>query len=620
MRHSVGIFISIIFLHIAVDLNGQKLPSNDRAEILKIYYSFDSSALKEVNMNFEQYFELNKNYYNALQSEKTKIINLRSPNDLCANGDFESGDVENSEWLFNWCSGQINPICGSNRINIGQFGPSSSTSPPPPLNQQVRHQVVSSTSVDNLGPLQINTVPPNPPGNSYSLRLGNAYNNYGLESVSKQITVSSTNSTLRFSYSIVMNNPANHSLTQQPYFGVFINEVGTNIDYSNLVDLGNGSNIISSSNPLLTILNDANGVNVPVYGSPVVFKDWTCVTVDLSQIIGKTVNIKFENRDCWQGLHFGYTYLDNICLGCGLDDPEGSIALIDSAACGIPGKICIDYTVPQGNNPQLQIDLEIIQNGTVSSTLNSPVFTSDGSFCFGIVSPISQSFDYRVVGHPSAGGFNYSPKIIGNSIEGVLPGVSNDYLIPCNSVPELPSCCRTDLSIYIDPPSTIPAADGVMNGIPISVGTEVVGIHQDATLPITELRISIVDIQYNYNHQSCDQCINNPALWGSLSTTDQTIGNPGNLLTLESMPFQTNIPGMLSTYGNGRELIWSNPNGAMLKDGDSFKISYLLPPSLDLPCCLTTARICTRISWKDANCNVCETYNCTNVQIGTPQN
>lgn len=183
------------------------------------------------------------------------------------------------------------------------------------------------------------------------------------------------------------------------------------------------------------------------------------------------------------------------------------------------------------------------------------------------------------------------------------------------SQPRTMDCCETELMAYFEPGSPS-AMQSNLNGEAFTSAVEKLGIHQDATIPITEFRVSITDIQYEYDYASCASCINNPALWASISSPDETIGTGNNTLSFASTPYPMgDVSGMINQNGNVRELIWTNPEGAMLEDGTDIRIMYVLPPASDIPCCVTTVRVCSKISWKDANCHVCERFNCTDINI-----
>lgn len=181
-----------------------------------------------------------------------------------------------------------------------------------------------------------------------------------------------------------------------------------------------------------------------------------------------------------------------------------------------------------------------------------------------------------------------------------------------------PNCCQTDLAIWNPDdgqqhPS--PVQTTVVNGIDLSYSEEIFEIHQDASVPITELRVNLQDIEFQYNYEQCAECVNNPAVWGSIFSSGNTIGTAPSVLT-QKPPFTLGSFANNITDGkNTREVLWENPNGAMLKSGDNFKVGYILPPPSDIPCCATKVRICSKISWKDANCNICEIYTCSDIDL-----
>lgn len=598
---------TIAFLSLFVKLYSQDLPKDFEDTVSKEYYSIPEEARQnELSLSFEEYLKSRIQTYKSRQQFYASL-NAKSVTNLCDNGTFESGNININDWNFYW-EGNQGSVSGTNRLNTGTFTG-------PPNNQhanQVHHQVVSNGQDPNFPALD--RVWNFPTGNSKSLRLGNAHENRGLETVAKQITITPSNALLTFSYALVMEDPTTppHG-NNLPFFEVNIIEAGNfSNNYNHLINLGNNSNRISSNNPLL-IPNNTTAVQR--------WKDWTCVTADLSSLIGKTVIIEFVNRDCWLGAHWGYTYLDNLCVSCeGADGNEGSIQINqgESDDCGFPGQICIDYTLPDGDNPSLDLELEIIQNGTTVNTLTSPTLTSGNSYCFNLTTTNTsgldntlQGFDFKVTGHPSLDTFNLTPQTIGSSSSGVESGNNNDYDILC---PSNFDCCQTDLSIWTNSPDVLPVSEHTSNGTNLSVASETYIIHADANIPITELRVNVTDIDFEYNYDQCAECINNPALWGSIYSPNNTIGSAPDNLTQTSI-YPTNLINSIDNGKNMREVKWDNPNGAMLQNGDTFEIHYLLPPISKIPCCVTSIEVCIKISWKDANCNVCEINTCTPLEL-----
>jgi hypothetical protein len=561
----------------------------------------------ELKMNFDQYYNFRRNEYLGHQKFYKSIAEnpTRNVNDLCSNGTFEEADVLVNEWNFYWDGGSTGAIYNGNTcLNTGCFDMNCANYSDHSL--QVHHQAQTVGADPTF--LALNQVYNYPTGNSFSLRLGNKITGDGRESVAKVVTITPQNAQLSFSYAFVTQNPAGHG-ADLPYFAVNIIDANDNsINYNNLINLGNGSNRIVSDNPLLQPNNTTANTR---------YKNWSCITADLSSIIGKTVIIEFYNRDCMMGAHWAYSYIDNICLGCdNAPSDEGSVTIDQgqSDSCGIPGNICVNYTVPDTNNPSMQITLELIKNGVVINTIQSPYFHTNGSYCFQItnnITNLSGGFDYRIVGHAASGNFTFPDKIIGTAAEGVKPGANNDYTYICSKWDN--PCCQVDLAIWnvAGTPNPIPTTQ--QTGPDATIAYEQFEIHQSSTIPITEIRVAITDIIYHYNYESCGKCESNPALWGSLL-------NPfnANIGGLQFVPDSSggNVSANLVANQQGiRELVWRNPNGAMLTQGTTFPVWYLLPPASDIPCCVTSVTICSKITWKDANCKVCEGYTCSHIEL-----
>jgi hypothetical protein len=428
MKNLKGVLI-ILFVFIGTYTFAQELPKGFRERVSEEFKSLPKELEEhDDKVTFDEYYERRKNEYILQQKFYLRLISAQGVNDLCANGTFESGDINVGDWNFFW-SGSSGGVSGTNRVNTGSFNSGGAHG------SQVHHQVQSAGADPHFSAL--NKVYNFPTGNSKSLRLGNANPGCGLESVAKVITITPSNATLNFSYAIVMDNPANHG-TALPFFEVnLIDASNTTINYNNLINLGNSSNRISSNNPLLV----PNSTSAPRR-----WKDWECVTADLSSLIGKTIIVEFVNRDCWACGHWSYTYIDNLCVSCD-DAPPGKdgdikldVAKTDS--CGIPGQICVAYTLPSGTSPGMDISLQLIQNGVVVNTLTSPTLTSGSSYCFQLnttnTSALNTSlsgFDYKVIGVPKLGSFFLTPKILGSTSAGIKTGVNNDYDIYC------PQCC-----------------------------------------------------------------------------------------------------------------------------------------------------------------------------------
>jgi hypothetical protein len=442
-------FINLVILCFSFFItNAQKDVKEAETMAKSAFKKMHKHEVDEIKMTEKQYVESKIAEYKNLQAFYSNISLKKSTANLCSNGDFENGQVLSTEWDAFWNGGTSS---GNTLVTSGQFDI------PSPHPAQIHHKVVPNgpdPKVNLLSTTDANT-------NKFSLRLGNAINGGGYESVSKKIIVNSSNSILRFSYATVLID-AQHTPAENPGFGVKIKEVVSGIDRSNLVNLGNGFNTISSDNPIL--LTHPNN-------SKIKYKKWSCASVDLSSLKDKEVIIEFFNRDCTQGGHWGYSYIDNICLECKIPDPEGTVKLNigKTDICG-PGKICINYTLPEAPNPSMIITLNLTQNGVIKKTLTSPNLTSGSETCFNITSAeialmnsTPSGFEYHLIAKPKSGNFAFSDKRLGSLAEGIVNN-KIDYNLSCPPpIPTYSPCCPPMLKSDIYPMFT-PVFQGGASG------------------------------------------------------------------------------------------------------------------------------------------------------------
>jgi len=143
-----------------------------------------------------------------------------------------------------------------------------------------------------------------PPGFAYSAKLGNASTGAELEALEYTLTIDSTNALLILHFAWVMQDPA-HDASDQPQFSMRIKDMQDNI-----LNFPCGNvNFVASQN--LT--------NLICKTSSLVARDWTTVGFNLSSLIGQTVKIYFETRDCKRTGHYGYAYLVGECRPFSLD-------------------------------------------------------------------------------------------------------------------------------------------------------------------------------------------------------------------------------------------------------------------------------------------------------------
>lgn len=336
----------------------------------------------------------------------------------CGNGDFENG-LDTSQWEgadYTWGSGTPDPFQFTQEFISGDIYDFNA------------HQTVVSTGTDpNTGISTTNSLNPN---STKALRLGNAYNSYGTELISKNIQVTNALTILTFYYALVMEDPQ-HDSANQPAFFVRVFDCATGQELSGVCDLGNGSNraVADRNNPFFQCATSF---------CDVIYRNWTRAQIDLSQYVGKTVNVMFMTKDCGLGGHYGYAYLDDVC-GTGNTTPTDPFYIVRNLAqtdsCG-QGEVCVDYVSPKvnGNTGTTTINMKVYQSGNLITTLTSGTLTADSStYCFDIdpstlgIDTTLAGFDYTVTGNFAIGGTQLSPQTIGNPPDGQVTGANNDY-------------------------------------------------------------------------------------------------------------------------------------------------------------------------------------------------
>lgn len=357
------------------------------------------------------------------------------------NGNFETGT------LTSWAGADNGPLTRSNssRFNINTIGINSGA-----ISADTTHQTIVGPGNDpTLGALLQQV---RPGGGGSAVRIGNTAVNYGAELLAKSFKVSALDAIVGFSYALVMQNPIGHGAAHQPSFTVRVLDAsGTDITNNipgGRVKLAPGATpnvlVADAANPFFqTFGSSSGGGPVGGGGEKIVYKDWTCAEINLSDLIGQDVTVEFITIDCGYGGHYAYAYIDDFCTTCGVG-PEGSIKLSDSDSCGV-GKVCVDVTVPKIGTAtgQATAALDIWQNGIKLTTYNSSAISADGKVCFPINPAtipgldLTKGFDFSaqasmtIMG--SSGTYALPTKLLGAGPNGTQPGRNNDYTPVCNT-------------------------------------------------------------------------------------------------------------------------------------------------------------------------------------------
>jgi len=241
----------------------------------------------------------------------------------CNNIDFENGS------LSGWTSTSgFHPLYSAN--------PSGCC-----LSTGGQQTIMTGTGLDPAG-----NFPVVAPGGSFSLRLGNNQTGGQADRIEQTFLVTPANANFTYRYAVVMEDPG-HVLSQQPSFQVeMLDSLGGQIP--------------------CTYYNVAAGNNIPGFlNSPtlpnVVYKPWSSVVADLTNLIGQNITIRFTSFDCSLGGHFGYAYVDGDCM---------------AFMTGSNDTICVgaqkSYCAP---------------NGFLSTTWNGPGMVNNTNQCVALSAP-----------------------------------------------------------------------------------------------------------------------------------------------------------------------------------------------------------------------------------------
>ncbi|MCB0777521.1 MAG: hypothetical protein KDB99_14510, partial [Chitinophagaceae bacterium] len=136
-----------------------------------------------------------------------------------------------------------------------------------------------------------------PNGSRHSVKLGDIYGGHQAEAITYTFTVPASGQfSITYNYAVVLNNP-HHLENEQPRFRARVIDVVSGSE----IDCVSFDFVASSSLP---------GFKISPVDPDVIYKDWTPVTIDLSDYAGKTIRLEFITSDCTKNIHFGYAYVD----------------------------------------------------------------------------------------------------------------------------------------------------------------------------------------------------------------------------------------------------------------------------------------------------------------------
>ena len=204
-----------------------------------------------------------------------------------ANIDFENGSF--AGWTC--YTGSVASVDNVNVITFNYAGG-------PVYNRHTLYSSNPGAGLDEYGGFAKNC----PNGSGYSIKLGNNSAGRESEGVSYDFTIPANANTynLIYNYAVVFQDPG-HLESEQPRLELQVRNMsdGYIIGCSSFTFFANGT-------PLPGFERSAN----PGGTTPVWFKRWTAVSINLDNLAGKSIRLFFKTADCTFRIHFGYAYID----------------------------------------------------------------------------------------------------------------------------------------------------------------------------------------------------------------------------------------------------------------------------------------------------------------------
>lgn len=199
----------------------------------------------------------------------------------------------------NVCNAQCDNVDFENGTFSGWQGTTGTCCP---INLPGNGIVVGRQTIIGAGGYDVNTcnnVPlVSPTGGNISARLGNPINGAQAEGLSYTFTVTASSALFTYQYAVVFQDPG-HAPADQPRFATRV--------------LDASGNVIPCTEYFVTAASNLPGFQTcNSFATPVVYRNWTTVGVDLTAYIGQTVTVQFETGDCNLGGHYGYAYIDGL--------------------------------------------------------------------------------------------------------------------------------------------------------------------------------------------------------------------------------------------------------------------------------------------------------------------
>lgn len=280
--------------------------------------------------------------------------------------------------------------------------------------------------VDQYGNFPVNC----PNGSGGSIKLGNNVGGALAEGISYTFTIPYDKKTfsLIYYYAVVMQNPP-HSASEQPKFTAKV----FNVTQGKYIDCSSFEYIAQAGLP---------GFEFSPVDQTILYKDWTPVTIKLSNYAGMTIRLEFVTNDCTRGGHFGYAYVD-VDENC-LSPIKGNIVCQYDTA--------LNLTAPYGFQGYRWFTSDFSKVLSTTNTYSNPVIPPDNT-----------EFAVELMPYPDQGcadtvftKIHYSTEsIVINEPKGIIASCYNDGVELLPLVENRGNSPGLTYSFYADPALTI---------------------------------------------------------------------------------------------------------------------------------------------------------------------
>lgn len=181
-----------------------------------------------------------------------------------------------------------------------------------------------------------------------------------VDKASTTFTVSSNATTLSFWFAVVMQNPNHSGLNgENPFFTARIRDHVTGVVQTICFDPSQNNMLVADS----------------LCSVPVLWRPWRCATFNLVQSRNHQVTLEFIAADCGAQGHFGYAYVDDICVDCSTIGNSGAVTITSNDDCYTDGvSFNGTFTLPTTAGSTLQsVVVQLRQNGNILGTVTATV-------------------------------------------------------------------------------------------------------------------------------------------------------------------------------------------------------------------------------------------------------